>query len=143
MSTPPHVLSVGTDPLLLSSRTLILRAAGYQVEEAYTVKEAIRLVETDSIDVMLICHTIAKEDQQFLISTTRRKRRLMPILCLRSITYQSVPLNLQSRGLRSRRPAQCFAPGDSVYSARCEGEVSPITPPGQNQLIQLQALRRG
>ena len=91
MRSPPHILSVGNDPLLMSSRTLILRNAGYLVDEAYTVKKAISLVAADSIDVMLICHTIAKEDQQFLISTTRQKKRLMPILCLRAITYQSVP----------------------------------------------------
>jgi CheY-like chemotaxis protein len=91
MRTPPHILSVGSDPTLMSSRTLVLRKAGYLVDEAYAMREAIRLVEADSIDVMLICHTLAKEDQQFLISTTRQKRRLMPILCLRSNTYQSVP----------------------------------------------------
>lgn len=91
MRSPPHILSVGSDPILMSSRTLILRKAGYLVDEAYTVKKAISLLEADSIEVMLICHTIAKEDQQFLISTTRKKKRLMPILCLRAIAYQSVP----------------------------------------------------
>ena len=91
MTTPPHILSVGNDPTLMASRTLILRGAGYFVEEAYSVDKAINLVAADSIDAMLICHTIARSDQQVLISAVREKRRLMPILCLRSYAYESVP----------------------------------------------------
>lgn len=91
MTTPPHILSVGNDPTLMASRTLILRGAGYFVEEAYTVDKAINLVAADSIDAMLLCHTIARSDQQVLISAVREKRRLMPILCLRSHAYESVP----------------------------------------------------
>jgi DNA-binding response OmpR family regulator len=75
----------------MASRTLILRGAGYFVEEAYTVDKAINLLAADSIDAMLLCHTIARSDQQVLISAIREKRRLMPILCLRSHAYESVP----------------------------------------------------
>jgi hypothetical protein len=91
MMTPPHILSVGANPALMASRSLILRGAGFLVEEAYTVEKAINLVEADSIDAMLICHTIARNDRQILISAVREKRRLMPILCLRSSAYESVP----------------------------------------------------
>ena len=89
--TAPHILSVGNNPTLMSSRTLILRAAGYVVEESYTVDKAINLVEADSIDVTLICHTIPKNDQQVLITIVREKRRLMPVLCIRSSAFESAP----------------------------------------------------
>ena len=91
MTTPPHILSVGNDSTLMASRTLILRGAGYFVEEAYTVDKAINLVEADSIDAMLICHTIPQDDQKALISFVREKRRLMPVLCIRAFPYQSAP----------------------------------------------------
>jgi CheY-like chemotaxis protein len=91
VTTPPHVLSVGNNPSLMASRTLILRGAGYLVEEAYTVDKAINLVAEDFIDAMLICHTVPRKGQQILISAARRKRSLMPILCLRSYDYESVP----------------------------------------------------
>lgn len=91
MKTPAHILSVGNNPTLMASRTLILRAAGYLVEEAYTVDKAINLVAQDFIDAMLICHTVSRDDQQILISAARKKRSLMPILCLRSHAYESVP----------------------------------------------------
>jgi DNA-binding response OmpR family regulator len=91
MTTPPHILSVGANPTLMSSRSLILRSAGYLVKEAYTVGKAINLVEADSIDAVLICHTIPRDDQKVLISFVREKRRLMPILCIRSNAYESAP----------------------------------------------------
>lgn len=91
MTTPPHILSVGNNPTLMSSRTLILRSAGYDVEEAYTVDRAITLVEADSIDAVLICHTIPKDGQQMLIAVISDKRRLMPVLCIRSHAYETVP----------------------------------------------------
>jgi len=90
-TAPVHILSVGKNPSLMSSRTLLLRAAGYRVEEAYTVDKAVKLVEEDFIDAMLICHTVSRNDQQILISTVRRKRSSMPVLCLRSYAYESVP----------------------------------------------------
>src|ERR1044071_1009503 len=91
MTTPPHILSVGKNPTLMSSRSLILRNAGYLVDEAYSVDKAINLVEADAIDAVLICHSVTRNEQQALISTARKKRRLMPVLCIRSYAYESAP----------------------------------------------------
>jgi DNA-binding response OmpR family regulator len=79
----PRVLAVGKDPILMASRTLLLRNAGYAVEEAHTMDKAIVLVEADSIDLTIICHTVPKSEQTVLISFVREKRRLMPVLCIR------------------------------------------------------------
>jgi CheY-like chemotaxis protein len=70
---------------------MILRSAGYAVDEAYTVEMAIKLVDQDSVDVALVCHTIPRPEQNVLISTIRAKRRLMPILCIRSYAFETVP----------------------------------------------------
>src|SRR5712692_5909697 len=58
MTSPPNILSVGTNPVLMASRSLILRGAGYLVEEAYSVDKAINVVEGDFPDAVLICHTV-------------------------------------------------------------------------------------
>jgi hypothetical protein len=86
-----RLLSVGNDRVLMSSRTLILRGAGYLVEEAYSVEKAVSLVEADSIDATIICHTISKDDQHVLVAIVREKRRLMPVLCIRAFPYQTAP----------------------------------------------------
>lgn len=87
----PHILSVGKDSTLMSTRTLLLRNAGYAVQEAYTLDKAKDLIHADSIDVTLLCHTVPEREQRLLIYLVREKRRLMPILCIRSNTHESVP----------------------------------------------------
>jgi CheY-like chemotaxis protein len=87
----PRILSVGKNPTLISSRTLILRSTGYTVDEAYSVDKARTLVESDLIDLTLICHTVSRNDQQTIISFIREKRQLMPILFIRSYAFESAP----------------------------------------------------
>ena len=91
MPSPPHILSVGKDLTLMSTRTLLLRTAGYSVQEAYTLDKAKDLVHADSIDVTLLCHTVPEREQRLLIYLVREKRNLMPILCIRSNSHESVP----------------------------------------------------
>jgi len=91
MTSPAHILSVGRDPALMYSRTLLLRNAGYSVQEALTLDKAKDLVYSDSIDVTLLCHTLPESDQRLLIFLIRQKRRLMPILWIRSYEHQSAP----------------------------------------------------
>ena len=91
MTSPSCILSVGISPALMSSRTLLLRGAGYVVKEAYSLEKAVKVVEKDFLDAMLICHTVPRRDQQVLISAVREKSLQMPILCLRAYVYESVP----------------------------------------------------
>ncbi|HEY4677703.1 MAG TPA: hypothetical protein VIJ01_11100 [Candidatus Angelobacter sp.] len=91
MAVRLHVLSVGKDAILMSSRTLLLSNAGYAVQEAYSLDKAVTLVELDSIDVTLLCHTLSRDDKQILISLAQRKKPSMPILCIRSYAYESFP----------------------------------------------------
>ncbi|HEV7522416.1 MAG TPA: hypothetical protein VGP89_15035 [Candidatus Angelobacter sp.] len=88
---PLRILSVGTDNSLMKTRTLLLLSAGYAVEEAYAIETAISIVVTDLIDATLICHTVPQNAQQTLIAIVREKRRLMPILCIRSYAYETAP----------------------------------------------------
>jgi DNA-binding response OmpR family regulator len=89
----PHILSIGKNHNLMTSRSLILRKAGYAVHEAWTTDEAIRLVESDLIDATLIYHTISPLEQEMLIAAVRAKRRLMPILCVRSHAFEDTVEN--------------------------------------------------
>lgn len=93
MPTPPHILSVGKDPALMSSRTLLLLSAGYAVQEAFTLDKAKNLIDSDSIDVTLLCHTVPERDQRLLIYLVREKRNLMPVLCIRAYQHQAAPRN--------------------------------------------------
>lgn len=76
------ILSMGYDPHLMSVRTLLLRGAGYVVDEAYDRAAALSRAQCDTVDALLICHTVPKSDKRWLIANVREKRRLLPILCL-------------------------------------------------------------
>jgi PleD family two-component response regulator len=87
----PRILSIGKDATLMSTRKSLLLAAGYGVEEAFSVDTAISLAISDLIDVTILCHTVFQSERYLFISTVRQKRQLLPILCVRSYPYQSVP----------------------------------------------------
>ena|SRR6476660_8384375 len=78
----PCILSMGYDPDLMIVRTLILRRAGYAVDEVFERTAALSRAQCDSVDLLLICHTVPRVETQWLIANVRKKRKLMPILCL-------------------------------------------------------------
>ena len=78
----PCILSMGYDPRLMSIRTLLLQGAGYVVDEAYDRNAALSRAQCDSVDALLICHTVPKSERRWLIANVREKRQLMPIVCL-------------------------------------------------------------
>ena|SRR5580765_990961 len=82
----PRILHVGYDHTLIALRSHVLSSAGYAVEESDSSNKAIYLIESDSIDAVLICHTVPKSVQQLLVKAAKAKRRLLPLLffaCLR------------------------------------------------------------
>jgi len=84
----PHLLSVGYDPLLMRTRSFILRQAGFTVDEAYNLNGALGLLMSDSIDAVLLCHTIPKDKQRSFISAAHRERRLLPIICIKAQDHE-------------------------------------------------------
>jgi len=61
---------------------MVLENAGFDVIEAYSVTDALRLGQSDAVDLVLICHTVPKPEQKRLIGAIRERRRLMPVLCV-------------------------------------------------------------
>jgi CheY-like chemotaxis protein len=86
---PPRILHVGYDHTLIALRSHVLSSAGYAVEESDSVNRAIYLIESDSIDAVLFCHTIPKSVQQLLVTAAKAKRRLLPLLFLRVYVNES------------------------------------------------------
>ena len=72
----------------MAVRTLLLRGAGYVVDEAYDRAAAFSRAQCDSVDILLICHTVAKSEKRWLIANIRDKRMLLPILCLTVGLYE-------------------------------------------------------
>ncbi|HEY1939302.1 MAG TPA: hypothetical protein VGJ33_15330 [Candidatus Angelobacter sp.] len=77
-----RILSFGYDRQLMSLRSMVLRTAGYDVLEVYSQSDAMRLATSNAVDILLICHTVPKQDQCSLTVWTREWRPDMPILCI-------------------------------------------------------------
>lgn len=82
MAENTRILSVGHDHHLLALRTLVLERAGFEVIEAFCVSDALRLAQSDAVDLVLMCHTVPKAEQKLLLAGIRNRRRLMPVLCV-------------------------------------------------------------
>jgi DNA-binding NtrC family response regulator len=80
MAENTRILSVGHDHHLLALRTLVLERAGFEVIEAFCVSDALRLAQSDAVDLVLMCHTIPRAEQKLLLAGIRNRRRLMPVL---------------------------------------------------------------
>jgi len=76
------LLSFGYDKIVLLTRSMVLRGAGYTVEEVYRWHEAFSRAQSDFIDALLLCHTVPAAEQKSMITGIRAKRALLPIFCV-------------------------------------------------------------
>jgi CheY-like chemotaxis protein len=77
-----HILSVGYDRTLMFLRSEVLRRGAYEVEEAYSIDDALSRILADNIDLLLIRHTVSKDDQEKLVAAVRSMRSSLAILCV-------------------------------------------------------------
>jgi DNA-binding response OmpR family regulator len=77
-----RILSIGYDPILMPVRSLLLREAGYEVVEADSFGEALKKIKAGGFDLVLICHTVAQDEQHSLIEAMRLSWPTVPVLCL-------------------------------------------------------------
>lgn len=111
-----HLLTVGYDRYLMHSRTLLLQHAGFIVDQAFNLKSALALLKSDSIDVLILCHTVSKQEQSRLIAAVRAARRALPIICIETANYR-----LSEEGCISSQND----PENLVHSVRAAIHVPP------------------
>lgn len=63
-----RILVFGHDPILLSTRTMILRREGFDVLTSSDLPQATRLLDQHPVDLLILCHTAHPEEQQTLLS---------------------------------------------------------------------------
>jgi hypothetical protein len=79
---PQVLLSFGYDKIVLMTRTLVLRNAGYGVEEVFRWPDAFSRAQADAIDAVLLCHTVPATEQKSFVVAIRSERRLLPVFCV-------------------------------------------------------------
>jgi DNA-binding response OmpR family regulator len=73
MPTPASVLVFGRDHQLVHTRSLILEKAGFHVRTAASLPDIQQLLSQPSMDVMLLCHSLSRQEcDEALIMTQER-----------------------------------------------------------------------
>ncbi len=82
MSTPCVLLHFGYDGLLSEARAVVLEQAGYEVVLAHSGNDALRVIKSRSVDLVLVCHSVPPEEAQPVLAEIRRLRPRVPILAV-------------------------------------------------------------
>jgi CheY-like chemotaxis protein len=82
MATQYEVLCVGQQRQLLEVRKIVLRSEGYEIIEASTPEEALRIFGSTDVDIVVICHSIPVESRRRLVRAMKEARPLTPVVAL-------------------------------------------------------------
>lgn len=74
------ILNVSYEPSLLESRSSILRSAGYAVAQVLSIDQAIELLSSRHIDLVLLGHSISARDRDDLTRLIRAAGMLTPVV---------------------------------------------------------------
>ena len=83
------ILAVGHDPLIASTRSSVLRGAGYAVESATSAEQAIDRFRSQDFDLVILCHTIPLEERRCLARLIRASRSFVPVLYVQPLVEPS------------------------------------------------------
>jgi hypothetical protein len=67
----PKILAYGTDPILLTTRRLVLENAGYRVFTSLEFSDAMLVLLNQQIDVLLLCHSLHDDERRGILETAR------------------------------------------------------------------------
>lgn len=65
------ILSIGSNPELLSTRQMLLQSAGYIVESTCSTDQAIRRVRDSDFDLVMVCHSLSESEKERLTRAVR------------------------------------------------------------------------
>jgi len=93
-----RILSISYDGSLLLTRQMLLQQAGYQVTSALHLADALEWCQKDEFDLVVIGHSIPREDKRALVKVSRMFSQA-PVLSILRPT--SVPLAEADYSVRS------------------------------------------
>ena len=73
-------LTVGRDPLLLETRSQVLRSAGYTVVSELSIEKAFKDFRTGDFDIVILCHSISVRNREALANAIRSHSPNTPVI---------------------------------------------------------------
>jgi CheY-like chemotaxis protein len=97
----PHILSVSYDAVLLSTREMLLRSAGYTVTSAEGYVDAMRKCRASDYDLLIVGHSIPHADKEAIIAELQQNCPA-PVLAL--IRPNEPQLSGAAEAIEANRP---------------------------------------
>jgi CheY-like chemotaxis protein len=85
------ILAVGQDPVLLKTRSQVLRAEGFTVVPILSLNKAIDYVLEGDFDLILLCHSIPVHIRERLVQRIREHTSSTPIVTVAAYSAQVDP----------------------------------------------------
>jgi DNA-binding response OmpR family regulator len=76
------ILSIGSDPDVLTRRSSVLAETGYAIVSVTDLRKAAEKIANEEFDVLLVCNSLAEEDCRQLVNMSRRHRPFMRVVLL-------------------------------------------------------------
>lgn len=76
------ILVYGSDELLLDTRTMVLRQAGFQVFSATSFGDAESIMKSGEIGLIVLCHSLSEQDCESALDFAKRQRPPLNTLVL-------------------------------------------------------------
>jgi DNA-binding NarL/FixJ family response regulator len=86
-----RVMSFGYNRMLLTIRALLLRNARYQVVNTCSQQTVLTQLESRVFQLLIICHTVPAEEQEFLIRAVHTHWPELRVVCLSPVPALSRP----------------------------------------------------
>jgi DNA-binding response OmpR family regulator len=82
------ILAIGQDPVLLKTRSQVLRAAGFAVVSVFSLSKAISHALEGDFDLILLCHSIPVQIRERLVQRIREHTCTTPIVTVAAYSAQ-------------------------------------------------------
>ncbi len=82
---PPKILNVSSVPLLLQTRSAILKTAGLLAVNTGSTAEAVRLCRRQAFDAVVLCHALSRPQKQQVMQAARRSQTRTRVIGLYNV----------------------------------------------------------
>jgi CheY-like chemotaxis protein len=86
-----RILNFGHDRTLLSTRGLVLSHEGFEVVNVTDSRQAIGVLIAQHVDLLVLCHTLAEQELQRILSIARTSGQETKALILLASTSSALP----------------------------------------------------
>jgi CheY-like chemotaxis protein len=124
------VLSVGSDPMLLDTRNLLMQAAGYIVVSVNSLKEAFPLFQDGDFDLVILCHTLPQQDRERLTSLIRASGSRVPI---HAVSVGASQCDVFAAATLEKTPVEFFEAVGGLLDKQRGASLVPVTISRQKQ----------